>query len=413
MKLQKTLLSKFGKTKPISLPGEKWGLVLAGGGTRGAYEAGVWKAILDLKIDIQGFAGTSIGAINSAMILQDDFDRFYELWTTISFNDILPEIEDIDTHKDIFSPQNLFALAAEYLKEGGLDSSMLRSSLMDFVDVERVYRSPKDLGIVTFDLASMKPMVIFKDEIRKEKLVDYLCASANFPIFKTKNLDGKKFIDGGVYDNMPMNMLVNRGYDHLILVDINTIGAYKSVEYPENVYIKVIRASGDLGGIFDFNKQRIRGNIVLGYLDTMKAFHRLVGNEYFFRLSAFNELMLNFDLETIRGLEIAAKTYEMDRLKIYKASDFLKELYAKHIAAKEKLNEDQKNSFFNIDIANIRIEFEEGTLIPHFQQMIREHPKFMPEHPFAKMFPQSAVAAAAMLELEDYMSVLNITTGQK
>ena len=413
MKLQKTLFSKFRQTKPISLRGEKWGLVLAGGGTRGAYEAGVWKAILDLKIDIQGFAGTSIGAINSAMILQDDFDRFYELWTTISFNDILPEIEDIDTHKDIFAPQNLFALATEYLKEGGLDSSMLRGSLMSFVDVEKVYHSPKDLGIVTFDMASMKPTVIFKDEIGKEKLVDYLCASANFPIFKTKKLDGKKFIDGGVYDNMPINMLVERGYDHLILVDINAIGAYKSIEHPENVYTKVIRASADLGGIFDFNKQRIRDNIVMGYLDTMKAFHRLVGNEYFFRLSAFNELMMNFDLETIRGLEIAAKAYKMDRLKIYKASDFLKELYAKHVESKAKLNEIQKNGIFNIELSDIKKEFEEGTLIPYLQQQLREQPKTYIEPMINKIFPQSTDAAAAMLELEDYMSVLNLSTGRK
>lgn len=46
------------------------------------------------------------------------------------------------------------------------------------------------------------------DEIDEGKLVDYIIASATFPIFPPKIIDDKKYIDGGVYDNMPINLLV-------------------------------------------------------------------------------------------------------------------------------------------------------------------------------------------------------------
>ena len=53
---------------------KEYGLVLAGGGTKGAYQVGVWKALKELKINIKGIAGASIGSLNGALFLQDDFD---------------------------------------------------------------------------------------------------------------------------------------------------------------------------------------------------------------------------------------------------------------------------------------------------------------------------------------------------
>ena len=51
------------------------GLVLEGGGTKGAYQIGAYKALRDLGIKFQGVAGTSIGALNGAYIIQNDISR--------------------------------------------------------------------------------------------------------------------------------------------------------------------------------------------------------------------------------------------------------------------------------------------------------------------------------------------------
>lgn len=48
----------------------EYGLVLAGGGVRGAYQIGVWKALKELKIKVSAVSGVSIGAVNGALFVQ-------------------------------------------------------------------------------------------------------------------------------------------------------------------------------------------------------------------------------------------------------------------------------------------------------------------------------------------------------
>ena len=54
---------------------KEYGLVLAGGGTKGAYEVGVWKALKEMNINITAVVGASIGALNGALFLQDLFHK--------------------------------------------------------------------------------------------------------------------------------------------------------------------------------------------------------------------------------------------------------------------------------------------------------------------------------------------------
>ena len=62
---------------------KEYALILAGGGTRGAYQVGAWKALKDLDINVKAVMGTSIGSLNGALILQDDVDAMidlYQIW---------------------------------------------------------------------------------------------------------------------------------------------------------------------------------------------------------------------------------------------------------------------------------------------------------------------------------------------
>ena len=58
-----------------------YGLILAGGGAKGAYQTGAWRALRELGISFEAIAGVSIGAINGALIAQGDYDRAVELWS--------------------------------------------------------------------------------------------------------------------------------------------------------------------------------------------------------------------------------------------------------------------------------------------------------------------------------------------
>ena len=67
---------------------KEYGLVLAGGGTRGAYQVGVWKALQELGIKITAITGASIGALNGALFLQNDFNSLVKLYENIKLKNI-------------------------------------------------------------------------------------------------------------------------------------------------------------------------------------------------------------------------------------------------------------------------------------------------------------------------------------
>ena len=58
--------------KPIIDLTKEYGLVLEGGGAKGAYQIGAWKAMREAGVKIKGIAGTSVGALNGALICMDD-----------------------------------------------------------------------------------------------------------------------------------------------------------------------------------------------------------------------------------------------------------------------------------------------------------------------------------------------------
>ena len=67
----------------------KYGLVLAGGGARGAYQIGVMRAIRELGIEISAVCGTSIGAINGALFAQGSYEKACEMWRDIRLENII------------------------------------------------------------------------------------------------------------------------------------------------------------------------------------------------------------------------------------------------------------------------------------------------------------------------------------
>ena len=80
---------------------KQYGLVLSGGGTRGAFQIGVWKALKELQINVKAIVGTSIGALNGALFLQDDFYSTVRLYKQIQINNIM-KIDGVNANKNIF-----------------------------------------------------------------------------------------------------------------------------------------------------------------------------------------------------------------------------------------------------------------------------------------------------------------------
>ena len=65
---------------------EKVGIVLSGGGARGSYQIGVWKALNKLKIKYDVVTGTSVGALNGLLFVQKDYKKAYKIWKNIGYD---------------------------------------------------------------------------------------------------------------------------------------------------------------------------------------------------------------------------------------------------------------------------------------------------------------------------------------
>ena len=96
---------------------EKYGLVLAGGGTKGSYQAGALIALKELGVDIGAVSGASIGSLNGALFVQGDTKLLKELYSNIEMHDIL-KLSDKNTLKNndkLLSKGNVKSIIKEYI----------------------------------------------------------------------------------------------------------------------------------------------------------------------------------------------------------------------------------------------------------------------------------------------------------
>lgn len=383
---------------------KEYGLVLAGGGTKGAYEVGAWKALKEMNINITAISGASIGAINAALIIQDDFRKLLNIYETINVENIVDVKDKLRNKRNILSPKNVVPLATEYVKLKGFDNKPLREMMEKYLDIDKIYNSSIDFGMTTYSKKNKTSLEVFKEDIPKGEFIDYLLATACFPIFKEQKIGEEEYVDGGYYDNVPINMLTKKGYKNIIVIDISKDGIKRKM-ISKNTYVKIIRPAEDLGGIFDFDKSRMQKNMTMGYLDTLKAFNKLQGHSYYFTISEFNKLVSTFNLNTLYGLEYAAKIYNIDRYKIYSAEEFLEVVLEKHEKYQNQYNKFRKMFNFKRIISQYKLVMRvinKGFGLCLFMDMLSSEPKYRTNKLLNKFFSDYIIATDAMNELTNY-----------
>jgi NTE family protein len=276
----------------------EYGLVLSGGGAKGSFEIGVWKALREMGIQISAVAGTSVGALNGAIIAQNDFDFALEFWSNLSMDQVFAFNQKItDKYISDWSRQDWSTFASsfkDYVFNGGLDITPLKNNLKKYINEDLIRKSPIKLGLVTVSLNDLKPLELMIDDIPKGKLLDYLLASAAFPAFKRHEIDGKTYIDGAVYDNFPIDLLADRGYKNLIAVELPSPPGLKLRKKRDDLNIINITNSEYLGLILEFDPDLMKKNIQIGYLDTLKKFEKVKGKNYYIDTSKDNANFTNF-----------------------------------------------------------------------------------------------------------------------
>lgn len=277
-----------------------YGLVLEGGGSKGSYQIGAYKAIREEGLEIGGVAGTSIGALNGAMIVQGNEDAAYDIWYNITASQLfdvdeerLKELKNMELNQE--NIRYLLKRIKNILNNRGLEVTNIKTILKENIDEEVIRNSEMDFGIVTVNLSDMEPMELFIEDIPEGKLLDYLMASAYLPAFKMEKMDGKWLIDGGFYDNLPISLLAERGYQEIIAIRTFSMGRIRKIN-KKNLNIKYIAPEEDLGRGLGFSQERVRYNLMLGYYDAMRVLRDLKGKKYYLK-GEENQNYLNFLFE--------------------------------------------------------------------------------------------------------------------
>ena len=247
-------------------------LVLAGGGAKGSYHVGVYRALQQLGWVPDIITGASVGALNGVLFTMGKVQEAEDIWRTMELHDVL-ELP-ATTEK-----QELYNFFMDVVRSGGLNVEPLGETIDRYIDEDAARHSPIRFGLVMTELSTMRSIRCPIEEIPAGQLKDYMLASsACFPALRPREIDGVKYIDGGWRDNMPLDLAKDMGAEELLGVDIDGVG----ITRPNTTGLptQIIRSHWNLGPTLDFDPQRAARNIALGYFDTLRLFGRCGGTAY-------------------------------------------------------------------------------------------------------------------------------------
>ena len=306
----------------------KIGLVFEGGGGKGAYQIGAWKAIRELGIEkhICMISGTSVGALNAALFCQGSLIMAENIWGMICEDDILhiKENDDYFQGNCFFSQKKLESIISKVLQIPSRNDVIQKCFVTCKCDAENMVRY--------FEWSK------YMDIELKKKI---LLASSAIPIiFESVKIDGRFYSDGGLNgDNIPVKPLLNQGLDSIIVIHLSRkpVNIYGNVEKVYEVFPSV--GLGDLLiGTLDFDKEHIQNIIQLGYVDTLKNL-RMLGEEL---LELYDELE-NVQRETKRiyfhkeKIKFTYSKGETDLAEFNFSNEEVKKMYEKKLQDLKKL----------------------------------------------------------------------------
>ena len=194
----------------------KTGLVLEGGGKRGIYAAGVLDVLLENNIWADGLIGTSAGAVNGCSYVSNQYER------NLRYNIRFANEKRYMSIYSLITTGNVVGTDFAY--------NILPNKLEVF-DYDAFEKSPVAYYVTCSNVETGKAEYIQCKSLRGKNM-DYLRASASLPyVSQIVEIDGKKYLDGGICDSIPLKAFQNMGYEKNLVVLTRPRGYIKK---PEN-----------------------------------------------------------------------------------------------------------------------------------------------------------------------------------
>ncbi|MDY0211006.1 MAG: patatin-like phospholipase family protein [Acholeplasma sp.] len=292
----------------------KIGLMLGGGGAKGGYQLGVIRALQESKLieDIDVIAGTSIGAINGLLLVTlNDVNKMSEVWEYA---------QESSFYKKGFT-------RFKQDKEGLYSLDVLRDVFNHYINKKDLTNADKELYCVASKIIDTKKLIsqIRKDNHEKtvfhvnkhEHPYETVIASASIPLFfGTTYINEEPYVDGGLVDNNPIDVLVDLGCDIIIAVPLDhhfSVRPYmdKKILLINMTDLSVFssKAVQDAYDIIRFSEDALTERQNYGYLVAKEVVQRLKDIGIMQKNSGLKETFKFIDKFTY--IEPSADTFEM------------------------------------------------------------------------------------------------------
>ena len=174
----------------------------------------------------------SVGSINAAIIAQGDYPRARDLWLGIDHSEIM-ELSDCGCRvlEGNYSLRELFTAIDEHNRSEGIPFTPLERLLARNIDEQKIRSSSIDFGLGTYSLSDSEEQYFKIGDIPEGRLVDYILASANYPLFQRQVIDGEVYIDGAVHKNVPVNLVPEKSDCRLLVVILSYMSPLDILDY--------------------------------------------------------------------------------------------------------------------------------------------------------------------------------------
>lgn len=284
------------------------GLVLSGGGARGAYQLGCWRACLERGLSFAAVSGTSIGALNATLVAQGSWRSAHDLWLEFTrVNILVPEYDRIRRFATaaaldlgllllpipkvrLLRVLKYAASAVKFASRYGALGTLRRFGLLElqgvrpllarYLELSRVLAGSVDVHVtVSPEPTAAKPLGV-AESFRLQDLSEMdawqvLAASMALPlIFGAIEIDGRRYVDGGLGEWLPISPLYDRGFRRLVVVSTKSGVTVDGDAFP-GCAITLIQPDQPLGrfpvATFRFTRRAVTAWIEQGYVDAHRA----------------------------------------------------------------------------------------------------------------------------------------------
>ena len=264
-------------------------LALCGGGGKGAFHIGVWKALEEHGIlkNVKAISGTSVGALNAVLFALKDFNYAKRIWYNIDNSVLLtPKKKE----------------SAEMRLDDGFFSRDGLEAILKSISLEQLQTSDIAVFVTLYDVKAKKPSYFRINDLCKDDMITVLLATSAIPfVYSPVMYKGVEYIDGGVteFGNVPIEPLYAQGFKNIYILsldytfNINAIngpalsGPISATNYYPGCNFIPIQPLTDLGATLSFGQGIIRSRMIAGYSAANKI---LSGEKVYYMKNQYSAL---------------------------------------------------------------------------------------------------------------------------